>query len=150
MRSSSENKARAARRRRNGFTLLELLVVLVILGLLVGIAAPAAIRFLSKAKSDVARIQLQSLSTGLDMFNIDVGRYPTQDEGLAALLQRPAGVDRWKGPYLTGSEIPKDPWDRPYVYERASGSGGAAYRLLSLGADGVEGGEGENADIAAK
>jgi len=149
MRSSSEKKAHSGRRRRDGFTLLELLVVLVILGLLVGIAAPAAIRFLSKAKSDVARIQLQSISTSLDLFHIDLGRYPTEEEGLQALIRRPSGLERWKGPYLNGSEIPKDPWERPYVYERPAG-GGVAFRLLSLGADGVEGGEGENADIAAK
>jgi len=147
MRSFSDNNARSGRRRRDGFTLLELLVVLVILGLLVGIAAPAAIKFLSKAKSDVARIQLQSISTGLDMFLIDVGRYPNEEEGLQALIRRPSGADRWKGPYLTGGEIPKDPWDRPYVYQRPAGGG---VRLLSLGADGVEGGEGENADIPAK
>jgi general secretion pathway protein G len=141
-------ETRFRRRHRNGFTLLELLVVLVILGLLVGIVAPAAIKFLSKAKSDVARIQLQSISTSLDMFHIDIGRYPTDEENLQALIRRPAGVERWKGPYLNGNEIPKDPWDRPYVYERPAGGG--AFRLLSLGADGVEGGEGENADIPAK
>lgn len=148
MQSSSDIKARSRHRRRDGFTLLELLVVLVILGLLVGVVAPAAINFLSKAKSDVARIQLQSISTSLDMFHIDVGRYPTDEENLVALIRRPAGVERWKGPYLNGTEIPKDPWDRPYVYERPSAGG--AFRLRSLGADGVEGGEGENADVSAK
>lgn len=141
-------KTRSRRRRRNGFTLLELLVVLVILGLLVGVVAPAAIQFLSKAKSDVARIQLQSISTSLDMFHVDVGRYPTDEENLDALIHQPAGVGRWRGPYLNGKEIPKDPWDRSYVYERPAGGG--AFRLRSLGADGVEGGEGENADIPAK
>jgi len=149
MRSPFDKKSRSCRRRRNGFTLLELLVVLVILGLLVGIAAPAAIKFLSKAKSDVAKIQLQSISTGLDLFSVDVGRYPSEEEGLQALISRPPGLDRWRGPYLNAKEVPKDPWDRPYVYERPAGAGGAI-RLLSLGADGVEGGEGENADIPAK
>ncbi|MSO92488.1 MAG: type II secretion system protein GspG [Rhodospirillales bacterium] len=137
------------RRRAAGFTLIELLVVLVILGLLVGIVVPRAIGYLSKAKSDVAKIQLENLATSLDLFRLDVGRYPNQDEGLQALVARPSGIVTWRGPYLKASSVPLDPWERAYVYE-IPGKRGGPYELLSFGADGTRGGEGENADITAK
>jgi general secretion pathway protein G len=150
MRSPCDVRRRRRReRRRRGFTLVELLVVLVILSLLVGIVVPRAIGYLTKAKADVARIQIENLATGLDLFRLDVGRYPSQEEGLRALFARPSGVAAWRGPYVTGSKLPLDPWDRPYLYE-FPGKGGGAYDLTSLGADGVRGGEGENADISAK
>ncbi len=123
-----------------------MLVVLVILGFLVGIAAPAALNFLSKAKSDVARIQIESFVTGLDLFRLDADRLPTSEEGLKALITKPAGVTKWRGPYLKAKEVPADPWDRAYGYERT----GNSYTLISLGADGVKGGEGDNADITAR
>ena len=136
-------------KKRDGFTLVELLVVLVILGLLVGIATTAAITMLGKAKSDIARIQIESFATGLDLFRIDTGRYPTSEEGLKALIQKPAGAPKWSGPYLQAREIPLDPWDRPFIYARTPQTG-ARYSLISLGGDGVKGGEGDNADIAAR
>lgn len=150
MRSPCEERlGRRRERRQRGFTLVELLVVLVILSLLVGIVVPRAIGYLTKAKADVARIQIENLATGLDLFRLDVGRYPTKEESLQALVVRPSGVAAWRGPYVTGSKLPPDPWDRPYIYEIPGKSGGA-YDLLSFGADGVRGGEGENADISAK
>jgi general secretion pathway protein G len=129
-----------------GFTLLELLVVLAILALLAGIATPAVIGYLSRAKVEAAEIQIQTLAQTLDHYRLDVGGYPTQAQGLEALVAKPAEARRWSGPYLTGGKLPLDPWGRPYVY-RAPGAGGRAYDLYSLGADGAEGGEGENADV---
>lgn len=135
------------RRRQSGFTLIELLVVLVILGLIIGIVAPRAVNFLSRAKSDVARIQIESFATALDLFQLDVGRYPASQEGLGALITASSDAARWNGPYVRADDIPLDPWQRPYRYE-APGENGKPYRLLSLGADGQPGGEGEDADIS--
>jgi general secretion pathway protein G len=129
-----------------GFTLLELLVVLAILALLAGIATPRVIGYLSSAKSEAARIQIESLGQALDLYRLDAGGYPTQAQGLEALVAKPAETRRWNGPYLKGAKAPLDPWGRPYVY-RAPGAGGRDYDLYSLGADGVEGGEDENADV---
>ena len=129
-----------------GFTLLELLVVLAILALLAGIATPRVIGYLSTAKSEAARLQIDSLGQALDLYRIDAGAYPTQAQGLEALVAKPAEARRWNGPYLTGGKAPADPWGRPYVY-RAPGTGGREYDLYSLGADGLDGGEGEDADV---
>ncbi len=139
-------RLRSRRRGARGFTLIELLVVLVILGLIIGIVAPRAVDFLSGAKSDVAAIQVESLASALDLYRLDVGRYPTTQEGLAALVVAPSGSSGWGGPYLDDEEVPRDPWNNAYVYQ-APGPGGRAYRLMSLGADGQPGGEGEDADI---
>lgn len=133
-------------RGRRGFTLLELLVVLAILGLLAGLVAPRVIDYFSRAKSETARLQIESMTTALDLFRLDVGRYPTQSEGIDALVGRPAGLVQWRGPYLKGASLPLDPWSRPYQY-RIPGQQGRAYDLFSLGADGAPGGEGENRDI---
>ena len=129
-----------------GFTLLELLVVLAILALLAGVATPAVIGYLGKAKSDTAQLQIGIFEEALDRYRLDAGGYPTQQQGLDALLTRPAEARRWSGPYLKGAKAPLDPWGRPYVY-RTPGTGGRDYDLYSLGADGVEGGEGEDADV---
>jgi len=129
-----------------GFTLLELLVVLAILALLVGIATPRVIGYLGKAKSETARIQIGVFEDALDRYRLDVGAYPTQQQGLDALMARPADARRWGGPYLKGAKAPPDPWGQPYVY-RSPGAGGRDYDLYSLGADGADGGEGENADV---
>ena len=133
------------RRRQRGVTLIELLVVLVILGLLVGIVGPRVIAYLGTAKADTARVQIEQLAASLDLFMIDIGRYPSESEGLDALVTAPAGLDSWNGPYLEDSEVPLDPWGAAYIY-RVPGEN-RPFLLGSLGADGAEGGEGDNADI---
>ena len=135
------------RKWESGFTLIEMMVVMVIIGLLVALVGPNFIRQGEKAKGKAARAQIEMLGTALDTFRLDVGRYPTSQEGLAALRQRPFGVDRWDGPYLK-KDTPRDPWDRPYYY-RAPGEGGHPYDLLSYGADGAPGGDGDNRDVTS-
>ena len=130
---------------RRGFTLIELLVVLVILGLLATIAAPQVIRFIAGAKSDTAKVQVERLTTTLDLYRLSVGRYPSEQESLRALVERPAGLATWNGPYLAKDDALTDPWGRPYVYVFPGRHG--AYDLYSLGADGREGGEGEDRDL---
>jgi general secretion pathway protein G len=136
------------RRRREaaaGFTLLELLVVLAILGLLIGLVAPQVIKYFGRAKTDVARVDIHNFEQALDLFRLDVGRYPTQEEGLDALAAKPAGLDSWQGPYIKQSKVPADPWGHPYHY-RIPGQH-REYDLYSLGADDAPGGTGENQDI---
>jgi general secretion pathway protein G len=135
------------RRREAGFTLIEMMVVMVIIGLLVALVGPSFIRQGEKAKVKAAAAQIELLGTALDTFRLDVGRYPTSQEGLAALRQRPFGVDRWDGPYLK-KDVPADPWNRPYFY-RSPGDGGRPYDLASYGADGAPGGDGDNRDITS-
>ncbi|MBI5165569.1 MAG: type II secretion system major pseudopilin GspG [Magnetospirillum sp.] len=130
----------------SGFTLLELLVVLAILGLLASIAAPQVLRHLGGAKTDAARIQIQTLSTTLDLYKLQTGRYPAEQDGLAALVERPAGEAAWNGPYLKRRDAIADPWGRPYLYRQPGQHG--AFDLYSLGADARDGGEGENQDVA--
>jgi general secretion pathway protein G len=147
-RASTPTRARARRRRRSaGFTLIELLVVLVILGLLAGLAVPRAIRYLGGAKTDSARLQIDSLGAALDLYRLDMGRYPSTAEGLQALVEAPAGATGWAGPYTKGNEVPLDPWGNAYVYV-APGEHGE-FDLYTLGADGVAGGEGEDRDVAS-
>lgn len=133
-------------RRTRGFTLVELLVVLAILALLAGIVGPKVLGQLGGAKSKTAAVQIADLEKTLELFKLDVGRYPSAEEGLEALVKRPGNVTAWSGPYLKGA-VPLDPWSRPYVYK--PGPGGAI-EILSLGADGTPGGEGENVDIRNK
>lgn len=133
--------------RHTGFTLIELLVVLVILGLLAGLVGPQILRYLGSARSDTARLQIGELGGGLDLFHLEVGRYPTTDEGLTAIVEEPAGVANWHGPYLKKKQIPNDPWGNAYHY-RSPGENGA-YDLYSLGNDNTEDGEGEAADIVS-
>lgn len=129
---------------RRGFTLLEVLVVIVIIGLLAGIVAPRIIGHLSESKSTAARAQISAFEKTLDLFRIEVGGYPTTEQGLAALVTRPDGVAKWNGPYLR-KEIPLDPWGRPYQYKFPGEQ--REFDLLSLGHDGQPGGTGEAADI---
>lgn len=134
------------RRGEKGFSLIELIVVLVILGLLATVVGPKVIERLSQGKIEIAKLQIDRLEGGLGLFRFDVGRYPTTGEGMQALVENP-GVDNWSGPYLDKNTVPVDPWGREYQY-RSPGQYGD-YDLFSYGADGVEGGEGENADITS-
>jgi general secretion pathway protein G len=130
--------------RAAGFTLIELMIVLFILGLLAALVAPRLMGRVGKAKQKSAQAQLQMLGTALDLYHLDVGRYPTEGEGLKALFHKPDTAAAWAGPYLN-KEVPKDPWGRDYVYKFPGEHG--SYDLYSLGADGQPGGEGENADV---
>src|SRR5438270_3923929 len=135
-----------ARQGEQGFTLVEMLVVITIIGLIMGLIGPRVLNYLSESKVKAAKIQMQSFSSALDLFNLDAGRYPSTAEGLAALVRRTPGVAAWNGPYLKGSNVPNDPWNNPYIY-RAPGEHGA-YDIVSYGADGQEGGSGVAADIS--
>jgi general secretion pathway protein G len=128
-----------------GFTLLELLVVMVIIGLLAGLVAPRYFAQVGKSQVKVARAQIDALDKALDQFRLDVGRYPTTEEGLQALVAQPGGEARWAGPYLKKG-VPVDPWGRPYLYQQP-GTHGGDFDLLSYGRDGRLGGTGEDADI---
>jgi len=134
-------------RRNKGFTLIELLVVLVILTLLAGLVGPRVMSLLGGAKSKTAALQITDLEKSFEIFKLDVGRYPTTEEGLNALVAKPATASGWNGPYLKGG-LPNDPWGKPYIYKSPAENG--AFEILTLGADGVPGGDGENADIRNK
>jgi general secretion pathway protein G len=131
----------------NGFTLIELLVVLVILGLLAGLVGPQVLRHLGGAKSDTAQLQISELGAGLDLFHLEVGRYPSSSEGLQALVEAPSSASNWHGPYLKKSTVPKDPWGNEYIYQFPGDHG--PYDLYSYGADNAEGGEGDNKDLVS-
>jgi general secretion pathway protein G len=133
-------------RRAKGFTLLELLVVLVIIGLLVAYVAPRYFSQVGKSEVKATRAQLKALEDALDQYRLEVGRYPTTEQGLEALNTQPAGEARWQGPYLRKA-VPKDPWGAAYQY-RSPGEHGE-YDLSSLGKDGQPGGQGEAADITS-
>lgn len=128
-------KPRTPRERQGGFTLLELLVVIAILGLLIGLVAPAALRQLGNARSSVAKQSIERIGSLLDMYKLDVGGYPSTDQGLQALLTRPADAANWNGPYVKGS-VPLDPWNHAYVYRAPSSRDGHDFDLCSEGASG--------------
>lgn len=130
--------------RSRGFTLMELLVVVVIIGLLVALVAPRYFQQIGKSERTSAANQIDALRKAIDSYRLDVGRFPRQEDGLQALVVRPEGEARWQGPYLQRG-VPMDPWGNPYVY-RVPGAFGD-YEVLSLGRDGKPGGEGEDADI---
>jgi general secretion pathway protein G len=129
-----------------GFTLLELLVVILIIGLLTGIVAPRLMGQIARSERTAAKAQIDSLGKALDAYRIDMGRYPSTAEGLTVLLQGPTSDPRWRGPYLKGV-VPLDPWGRPFEY-RSPGSSGADFDLLSFGKDQRPGGSGDDADIS--
>lgn len=133
--------------RQQGFTLLEILVVLVILGLLASLVGPQVFRQLASSKTKTAALQIEELGAALDLYRLEVGQYPSTREGLDALIERPSGVSLWNGPYLKKKVIREDPWGNPYQY-RAPGEHGE-YDLFSYGADKKEGGEGENRDVVS-
>lgn len=135
---------RTAQRVARGFTLIEILVVIAIIALLAGLVGPAVMDRLGGAKSKTAAIQIADLDKAMELFKLDVGRYPTNAEGLQALVARPGSANGWNGPYLKGS-LPADPWGNPYRYANPGPGGGI--EILSLGADNAPGGDGENADV---
>jgi general secretion pathway protein G len=141
----SPKEARVPSQRRAGFTLLELLVVVVILGLLAAFVAPRYFGQVGKAEVNIAKAQLDAIEKALDQYRLDTGRYPDAELGLQALVTKPASEPKWAGPYLR-KELPLDPWGKPYVY-RVPGEK-HEFDLVSLGKDGRPGGTGENADIA--
>jgi general secretion pathway protein G len=128
-----------------GFTLIELLVVLVILGLLAALAGPKIIGYLGGAKSDSAKLQISEFEQALDLYKLEVGNYPSTQDGLQALVQAPSGADKWHGPYLKKKAVPKDPWGNDFHYDFPGQHG--VYDLYSFGADNKEGGEDENKDL---
>lgn len=132
---------------QKGFSLIELLVVLVILGLLAGIVGPQILKHIGRAKSDSAKLQIQDLSSALDLYYLEVGEYPTAEQGLEALVEQPKDVINWNGPYLKKKRVPLDPWKQPFHYVYPGHHG--AYDLFSLGKDNREGGEKEDRDIVS-
>jgi general secretion pathway protein G len=136
---------RRLRRSGLGFTLVELLVVLAILGLLAGLVGPQVMKFLGSSKTKTAALQIEDLGATLDLYRLEIGRYPSTTEGLEALVTDPGNAPNWNGPYLKKGQVPKDPWGNDYQY-RSPGQEGP-YDIWSLGADGQEGGEGEAQDI---
>jgi general secretion pathway protein G len=143
----TENDFDNASDRESGLTLVELLVVLVVLGLISALVVPQVMNFLGGARTDAAKLQIDRLAGILDIYRLNVGRYPTTEEGLKALLSPPSGAQGWRGPYIDNEEALFDPWSTPYIY-RAPGDEGRPYVIESYGADGVPGGEGENADLS--
>jgi general secretion pathway protein G len=134
------------KKRQHGFTLIELLVVLTILALLAALVVPRVFRNLDKAKINTTKAQISAFESALGAYRLDVGSFPTTDQGLQALRTRPAGVENWDGPYLP-KELPLDAWGHPYVYRCPSEHGD--YEIISYGADGREGGEGNDQDIVS-
>jgi general secretion pathway protein G len=132
-------------RKNKGFTLIELLVVLVILGLLASLVGPRVIKHLGESKSKTAMLQIEELSSALDVYRLEVGVYPSSDQGLIALVENPGGMDQWNGPYLRKKTIRNDPWGNGYHYVYPGDNGD--FDLYSLGADNTDGGEGEDRDI---
>lgn len=128
-----------------GFTLLELLVVMVIIGLLASYVAPRFFTQVGKSEIKATRAQMDAFGKALDTYRLDIGRYPSGAQGLKALIARPDGEAKWSGPYLQKA-VPPDPWGQPYIYQ-SPGASGRDYDLTSLGKDGQPGGEEENADI---
>lgn len=133
--------------RSRGFTLIELLVVIAILVLLAGLVGPRVMKTLGSSKTKTARLQIEELAGSLDIYRLDVGRYPTSSEGLQALVENPGDASGWNGPYLKKSKVPADPWGYEYEY-RSPGEHGS-FDIVSLGADNREGGEGEDQDVVS-
>jgi general secretion pathway protein G len=132
----------------DGFTLVEMLVVLTIIGLIMALIGPRVLGYLAESRVKAARLQIESFSSSLDLFYLDTGRYPTTAEGLEALARRPADVTVWNGPYLNGGRVPLDPWGNAYQY-RSPVDNDPPYEIVSFGSDGREGGTGDAADIVS-
>jgi general secretion pathway protein G len=138
---------RTKRARERGMTLIEILVVLVLLAVIMSVVAGNYLGRGEKAKADAAKIEIGQIGQTLDLYKLEVGRYPTTQEGLQALISAPAGVANWNGPYWKKNTVPKDPWGTEYKY--TSPASNAPYEIVSLGADAKEGGEGPNKDISS-
>jgi general secretion pathway protein G len=132
------------KRQAKGFTLMEIIIVVIIMGLIAALVVPNLFKKTEKAKRQICKIQITMLEDAVKSFKLDTGRYPTTKEGLNALLQPPEGITNWDGPYLEKG-LPKDPWDRDYLYVYPGKN--YTFEITSLGADGKEGGEGENKDV---
>jgi general secretion pathway protein G len=130
-----------------GFTLIEMLVVITIIGLIVGLVGPRVLNYLSESKTKTAKIQIEGLSAALDLYYLDNGRYPATNEGLVALVQRPASAPGWNGPYLKTASVPVDPWGHPYLYLTPGNH--APYENDSYGSAGPEGGQGAKTMISS-
>ena len=130
-----------------GFTLVEILVVITIIGLIMAIVGPRVLNYLGESKVKAAKIQIESFNSALDLYYLDVGSYPNSNDGLAALVQRPGNAESWNGPYLKGGVVPNDPWGHQYVYR--SPAEHAPYEIVSYVSDGQEGGAGTAADISS-
>jgi len=144
--------ARSSRKRRvragqDGFTLVEMLVVITIIGMIMALVGPRVLNYLSESRVKAAKIQIQSFGSALDLFYLDAGRFPTSSEGLAALARPVSGVAAWNGPYVKGNTVPNDPWGNPYVYKQPGEQ--APYEIRSLGSDGQEGGTGTATDLSS-
>jgi general secretion pathway protein G len=144
---TSRTRGQSAWRSEDGFTLVEMLVVITIIALIMALVGPRVLNYLTESKIKTTKIQIQSFGTALDLFYLDVGRYPTSAEGLSVLVQGNSGAGSWNGPYLKGGSVPNDPWGKPYVY-RSPGEHGP-FDIVSYGADGQEGGAGPAADITS-
>jgi len=140
-------KMLSPRRREAGFTLLELLVVLAIMGLLAAIIGPQVIKYLGSSRTQTARVQIQNIVAALELYKLDVGHYPTQAEGLNALVTAPQSEAGWNGPYLKKESAIKDPWGEPYIYKNPGQHG--EVDVLTLGSDKAEGGTGEAQDVGS-
>jgi general secretion pathway protein G len=134
MQTSQRRRSRIRRMEQAGFTLIEMLVVITIIGLIMALVGPRVLNYLAQSKDKAATIQIASFGSALDLYNFDVGRYPTSSQGLAALVQRPGNLATWNGPYLKGGIVPEDPWGHDYVYRSPSQHG--PYDIISYGAEG--------------
>jgi general secretion pathway protein G len=147
MKTCAESASRRfARDGEAGFTLVEMLVVIAIIGLIMGLVGPRVLGYLGESKVKAAKLQIESFASSLDLFYLDAGRYPTGSEGLTALAQRPDNAGIWNGPYLKTGAVPADPWGHAYIYRAPAQRG--PYEIVSLGSDGQEGGAGTAADIS--
>lgn len=147
MRVARSSRKRGGKAGQDGFTLVEMLVVITIIGMIMALVGPRVLNYLSESRVKAAKIQIQNFSNALDLFYLDAGRFPSSSEGLIALAHPVSGVTTWNGPYVKGGAVPNDPWGNAYVYKQPGEQ--AAYEIRSLGSDGQEGGTGTAADLTS-